>query len=139
MEELSGQGVQLRRWLHQAQRQRCQRYGDQAQQQGEPQRQQQTLAENPAQRATVGTPGSLGGETGGAHAQETEHADQQGIQAAADRHRAELVGMRQMADDRAVYQRHQRHGNIGKNHRRGQRPDLPMGRAVPPGVAQRVH
>ena len=50
----------------------------------------------------------------------------------AHRHGAELVRVGQVADHGAVHQRHHGHGNVGKNHRRGQRPDPVVGRAVAP-------
>ncbi|MNT94159.1 hypothetical protein D3C72_2357880 [compost metagenome] len=49
------------------------------------------------------------------------------------------MGMGQVADYGAVDQGHQWYGNIRKYHRRGQRPDLDMGRAVAPVGQQTGH
>ncbi|MNF63823.1 hypothetical protein D3C84_455360 [compost metagenome] len=139
VEELAGHLVQLRRGRHQRQGEVAEGDRQQAQQQRQQHGQPQALQQHLAQRATIGAPGGLGGKTGSAHAQETEHADHQGVEGAAHRHRAQLVGMGQVADHRAVHQRHHGHGNVREDHGRGQCPDLPVGRGMPPGVEQRTH
>ena len=94
--------------------------------------QQQALQQNLPQRRAISAPGGLGGKPGGAHAQKAHGPGEKGIQAGPDRDGAELMGVGQVADDRAVDQRHQRHGNVRKNHGRSERPDPAMGRAVAP-------
>ncbi|MNH20521.1 hypothetical protein D3C79_802960 [compost metagenome] len=113
--------------------------GEQAQQQREQQRQQQTLHQHLAQGCAVGTPGRLGGKPGGAHAQKTHDPGQEGVQAGTHGDRTQLVGMRQVTDHRTIDQRHQGYGNIRENHRRGQCPDLAVGRAVAPVGQQSGH
>ena len=139
VEELPGQRIQFGGRSHQRQRRAGQGHRQQAEQQCQAEGQQQALAENPPQRSAILAPGRLGGETGGAHAQETEHADQQGIEPATDGHGTQLVGVRQVADHRAVDQGDQRHGNVGEDHRRGKRPDAAVGRRMPPGFEQGIH
>ncbi|CRQ23459.1 hypothetical protein PAERUG_P47_London_12_VIM_2_12_12_00019 [Pseudomonas aeruginosa] len=139
MEEGAGLAGQFRRRLHQLQGPAAQGQGQRAEQQGQEQRHAQALGEDQAQRAAIVAAGGLGGEAGGAHAQEAEHADHQGVQAAAHGYRAELVGVRQVADHRAVHQVYQGNGNVRQNHRPGQRPDPVVGRGVAPGIAQQAH
>ncbi|MNH23226.1 hypothetical protein D3C79_831150 [compost metagenome] len=111
----------------------------QAQQQRKQQRQQQALYQHLTQRRAVGTPSSLGGKAGGAHAQKAHYPGQKGVQAGTDGDCAKLVSMGQMADHGAIDQRHQRHGNIREDHRRSQCPDLTVGRAVAPVSEQSGH
>ncbi len=118
--------------LHRMKCKLAERYGQQADQHRETNRQQQPLHQHLAQRRAVATAGGLGGEAGRPHAQEAHQADHEGEQRGAHRHGAQLVGVGEVADDRAVDQRHQRHGDVGQDHRRGQRPDLVVGRAVAP-------
>ena len=118
--------------LHRLQCQLAERQGQQANQQGEADRQQQPLDQHLAQRCAVTSAGGLGGETGGAHAQEPHQADHEGEQRGAHGHGAQLVGVGEVADDRAVDQSHQGYGDVGQDHRRGQRPDLAVGGAVAP-------
>ncbi|MNY24323.1 hypothetical protein D3C86_1580300 [compost metagenome] len=139
MQVVAGQGVQLGARLHQRQQRRQQRHHQQAAQQRQSAGQQQTLAQQLAQRPAVAAPAGLGGEAGGAHAQEAEGPYQQAVQAAAHRNGAELVGVRQVADHRAVDQRHQRHRQVGEDHRPGQRPHPALGWTMLPGVAQAAH
>jgi len=138
VEILAAQRIERRRGLHQAEGEFAEGQRQQAQQQGEDRGEQQALQQHLAQRGAVGAAAGLGSEAGGAHAQEAEGPGQQGEQAAADRHRAELVGVRQVADHRAVDQGHQRRAEVGENHRRGQRPDPAPGRRVAPGRGQRA-
>ncbi|MNN22952.1 hypothetical protein D3C81_1363350 [compost metagenome] len=139
MQVVAGQGVQRGPRLHQRQQRRQQRDHQQAAQQRQAAGQQQALAQHLAQRAAVAAATGLGGETGGAHAQEAEGPHQQAVQAAADRHRGKLVGVRQVADHRAVDQRHQWHRQVGEDHRPGQRPHPALGWTMLPGVAQAAH
>ncbi|MNF67412.1 hypothetical protein D3C84_492250 [compost metagenome] len=135
----AGQRIELRRGLHQAQRRRAERQRQQDQQHGQQRAEQQALQQHLAQCAAVLPAGGLGGEAGGAHAQETHGPGQQGVQATADRHCRQLLGMRQMTDHRAVDQGHQRHRQVGQNHRRSQRPDPFVGGRVLPGCEQCGH
>ncbi len=87
-----------------------QRHAEHPEQQRETQGQQQPLQEDLAQGAAVVATSGLGGEARRAHAQESHHPHQQRIQATADRHCAQLVRVRQMADHAAVHQCDQRNG-----------------------------
>ncbi|MNQ87365.1 hypothetical protein D3C85_1025840 [compost metagenome] len=127
------------RRLHQAQRGMTEGDRQQPQQDRKQQRQQQALQQDLAQPGSIVTSGRLCGETCRTHTQKTHGPGQQAVQAGTHCHRTQLVGMGQMADHRAVDQRHQGHGNIRKDHRRGQRPDPPMGGAVAPVVKQLGH
>ncbi|MCY1205218.1 hypothetical protein D9M72_167640 [compost metagenome] len=139
LEELAGQRVQLCGWVHQPQCQAAEGNRQQPQQQRQAQCQSQSLQQHLAQGAAIGAASGLGGEAGGAHAQEAQHAEQQHVQRAAHRHRAQLVSVGQMAHHRAVHQGYQGHGNVGEDHRRGQRPDLAVGRGMPPGIEEQAH
>ena len=139
VEIVAGQVVQFRGGLHQLQRGALERHAERAQQQGEAEGQQQPLQQYLAQRAAIVAASGLGGETGRAHAQEAHHPHQQRVQAAANRHRAQLVSVRQMADHAAVHQRHQRHGQVRQDHRRRQSPHLLMRGRVAPGGKHAGH
>jgi len=139
VEIVAGQVVQFRRGLHQLQRGALERHTECAQQQGEADGQQQSLQQYLAQRAAILAAGCLRGEAGGTHAQEAHHPHQQRVQTAANRHRAQLVSVRQMADHAAVHQRHQRHGQVRQDHRRRQRPHLLMRGRVAPGGKHAGH
>ncbi|MNO93157.1 hypothetical protein D3C76_847490 [compost metagenome] len=139
MEEVFGGLLQGCAGLHGVQRQLAEGQGQQADQHGEADCQQQPLHQHLAQRCTVATAGGLGGEAGGAHAQEAHQADHEREQCRPHRHCAQLVSMGQVADDRAVDQGHQRHGDVGQDHRRGQAPHFAMGQAVAPVGGQRGH
>ncbi len=132
VEEVFGGLLQGRAGLHHVQRQLAEGQGQQADQQGETDRQQQPLHQHLAQRSTIATAGGLGGEAGGTHAQETHQADHEGEQRGPHGHGAKLVGVGEVADDGAVDQGYQRHGDVGQDHRRGQGPDLVVGGAVLP-------
>ena len=112
MEEVAGQLIELWGRLHPLQGQMAQRNAHSAQHHRQAQRQQQALQQDLPQRRTIVAPGGLGGEPGGAHAQEAHGPRQEGIQAGADGHGAQLMGVGQVADDHAVDQGHQRHGDI---------------------------
>ncbi|MNG77405.1 hypothetical protein D3C79_359530 [compost metagenome] len=139
MEEVFGGLLQGRAGLHRVQRQLAEGQRQQADQQGEADCQQKPLYQHLAQRCTVATAGGLSSETGGAHAQEAHQADHEGEQGGAHGHGAQLVGVREMTDDRAVDQRHQRYRDVGQDHRRGQRPDLAVGGAVAPVGSELGH
>ena len=132
VEEVFGGLLQGCAGLHGMKCKLAERQGQQADQHREGDRQQQPLHQHLAQRRAIATAGGLGGETGGAHAQEAHQADHEGEQRGAHGHGTQLMGVGEVADDRAVDQRHQRHGDVGQDHRRSQRPDLVVGRAVAP-------
>ncbi|MNV80083.1 hypothetical protein D3C71_1736640 [compost metagenome] len=132
MEEILGGLLQRPAGLHRLQRQLAEGQCQQADDQRERDSQQQPLHQHLAQRRAIATAGGLGGEAGGAHAQEAHQADHEREQCRPHRHCAQLVSMGQVADDRAVDQGHQRHGDVGQDHRRGQGPDLVVGGAVLP-------
>jgi len=132
VEELAGQLIEFGGGLHPFQGQVAQRDAHCTEQHRQAQRQQQTLQQDLPQRRAIVAPGGLGGETGGAHAQKPHGPGQEGIQAAPDRHGAQLVGVGQVADDHAVDQGHQRYRDVRQDHRRGQGPDAAVGGAVAP-------
>ncbi len=136
MQKIPGQAVELGRRVHQPQRQPAEGYRQGAKHQCQQCREQQALHQHLAQRTAVTAATGLGCETGGAHAQKAEHADDQDVQAAAHRHGAQLMGMGQVADHRGIDQRHQWHGQVGEDHRRRQRPDLAVGWRVAPGITK---
>ena len=70
----------------------------------------------------------LGGEAGGAHAQEAQHPIQGVHDGRADGHGAQVAGIGQLPHDRGVHRAHQGNGQIGQDHWPGQRPDaaVPM-------------
>lgn len=111
-EKFPSELIQRRRRLHEMQRDAAKRHAQTAQHDSKSHRQQKPLQQNLPQRRTIAASGGLCGKPGGAHAQKPHGPGQQGVQAGADRHRTQLMGVGQVTDDGAVDQRHQWHGNI---------------------------
>jgi len=112
----------------QAERRLCQ---NQQRPQGE--RQQQGAQQRRAQLLHVAGAEGLGREAGGTHAQEAEAPKQETEDHRADRHPADVGGIRQTADHGGIDRAEQRRRKVGDDDRTGQAPHAPVpaGAVVP--------
>ncbi len=117
--------------------------GDQPWQQGEEQQQQRQAKSNgqpqrPQQSIELGT--TVGGavrlrrQAGGRHPQKAEQPEDEVDQGRTDRDAPQKPGLTEMTDHPGVHQPQQGGGDIGENHRQGERKDGAVARGIsPPG------